>query len=446
MKIEKILFSLGILMIIYYIGMITAYKESPVYTTLVVNAAKVIVDFQENWRINTGLHPQGKHLQRYHKFEPNVGEGLITFKPEKSFAGHTLIAGFYVDDVGARIFDHEGNQWHGWDFKMRDFIGDKVDKLPFGKYQTFIHGIHLYENGDLLINLGGTALIKTDFCGNVLWSLKRRVHHALHVDEHGTIWTMSSKVQKKEIALIKPPIKDRTILKVSPEGKLLEEISLLDTIVNSGYEGLLSADKKNAVGSEPIENPFHTNDIEVLSSDMAKAFPLFKAGDYMVSIRNLNTIIVVDGETNKIKWTSTGVTIRQHDADFQPDGTITIYDNRSSAKNITKTKKDLIFGWSRIAKIHPMSQKVEASFQGTKENGFYSKARGKHQFLPNGNILVTQASYGRIFETTPEGEIVWEFMNQWDNDFASLSSEGFRFTDSYIASAPSCKEATAKAE
>ena len=36
---------------------------------------------------------------------------------------------------------------------------------------------------------------------------------------------------------------------------------------------------------------------------------------------------------------------------------------------------------------------------------------GNAQRLPNGNTLVCESSYGRFFEVTQEGEIVWEYVN-----------------------------------
>jgi hypothetical protein len=36
---------------------------------------------------------------------------------------------------------------------------------------------------------------------------------------------------------------------------------------------------------------------------------------------------------------------------------------------------------------------------------------GYAQRLPNGNTLITESSFGRFFEVTKEGEIVWEYVN-----------------------------------
>jgi len=35
---------------------------------------------------------------------------------------------------------------------------------------------------------------------------------------------------------------------------------------------------------------------------------------------------------------------------------------------------------------------------------------GYAQRLPNGNTLITESSFGRFFEVTKEGEIVWEYV------------------------------------
>ena len=36
---------------------------------------------------------------------------------------------------------------------------------------------------------------------------------------------------------------------------------------------------------------------------------------------------------------------------------------------------------------------------------------GSAQRLPNGNTLIAESSFGRFFEVTTEGEIVWEYVN-----------------------------------
>ena len=41
---------------------------------------------------------------------------------------------------------------------------------------------------------------------------------------------------------------------------------------------------------------------------------------------------------------------------------------------------------------------------------FFSPSMSSGQRLPNGNTLITEAYFGRIFEVTPEREVVWEYV------------------------------------
>lgn len=43
-------------------------------------------------------------------------------------------------------------------------------------------------------------------------------------------------------------------------------------------------------------------------------------------------------------------------------------------------------------------------------NRFYSPFISGMQRLPNGNTMITEGSHGRIFEVTPEHELVWEYV------------------------------------
>ena len=48
--------------------------------------------------------------------------------------------------------------------------------------------------------------------------------------------------------------------------------------------------------------------------------------------------------------------------------------------------------------------------------------------MPNGNTLVTEGNYGRIFEVTAENQIVWEFVNPFFfvNNFLGENNNTFR--------------------
>jgi len=56
---------------------------------------------------------------------------------------------------------------------------------------------------------------------------------------------------------------------------------------------------------------------------------------------------------------------------------------------------------------------------------------GKHEWLPNGNLLITEARKGRAFEIDPQGNIVWEFVNIVDNGYVGIVQEVHRLPATY---------------
>ena len=62
---------------------------------------------------------------------------------------------------------------------------------------------------------------------------------------------------------------------------------------------------------------------------------------------------------------------------------------------------------------------------------FYTDIMGKHQWLPNGNLLITESRQGRAFEINPQGEVVWEYMNYVDRRVVDLVEEVQRLPPEY---------------
>jgi len=58
-----------------------------------------------------------------------------------------------------------------------------------------------------------------------------------------------------------------------------------------------------------------------------------------------------------------------------------------------------------------VSRQIVWSFQSTLPTAFYSRYISGLQRLPNGNTLVCSGANGHLFEVTPEGEVVWEYVS-----------------------------------
>ena len=73
---------------------------------------------------------------------------------------------------------------------------------------------------------------------------------------------------------------------------------------------------------------------------------------------------------------------------------------------------------------------------GSGETPFYSWQRGKHQMLPNGNVLVTDAEQGRVFEAARDGGPVWERDMGWDADRNMIVTEARHLPPDFYPDGP----------
>jgi hypothetical protein len=127
---------------------------------------------------------------------------------------------------------------------------------------------------------------------------------------------------------------------------------------------------------------------------MAPKFPRFKAGQVLISLRHLDTIAVLDTDTDAVVWATRGPWCGQHDAQFLDNGHMLIFDNYGSPKS------------SRVLEYDPLTQAIPWSYSG---DPVLTRTRGQAQRLPNGNTLIAHAEVGLVLEVSREQEVVWSF-------------------------------------
>ena len=421
---DKIYFSLAVLGAVFIVGMLVGrYRLFPF--PIVSDAwqtAKQLVEVKVD-------EPSGLNPIAYANY------GVTKYSPEEIWRGPTLISGPFKDDSDwaqeLRLIDVDGNVLHRWtihpetlwDVSPHD---DPIRGTRNSKNRTYVHGAVLMSSGDVVFNFSHYALVRIDACSNVLWKIPHRAHHSVDTDDDGNFWVAGETWRTEPVARfsgLSTPFIEDIILKVSPDGEILREISLLDVLYDSGYEGLLfSGENKHR------REYTHMNDVEILSAKMAPDFDAFEAGDILVSLRNINSLLVIDSKSERVKWISPPVLIYQHDPDFLAGGYITSYDNRPNRLGHDAPE----FGGSRIVQIRPDFGEVEVIVSSTAKNEFDSSHGGKHQNLPNGNILIVEPERARIFEVNRAGDLVWSWVaDRWDNERAPEFLEGTRYPGSY---------------
>ncbi|NHZ85407.1 MAG: hypothetical protein GWP19_05950 [Planctomycetia bacterium] len=422
---HKVYFLISVFFLIFIYGtLVGRYQLFPF--KIIHNAKLAAEDWlkDDNYKQYANIRPE----QFIHPARDS-GNGVTINLTDKTYNGYTLITSMWDDVNGFKLIDMEGVEIHNWRVSYNSVfpVPDSTER-QITDWDVDIQGSVIYPNGDIVFNFNGKGLVKIDKNSDVIWKLKGDYHHSIFKDESGDLWipgreTLNDTVDK--FLLLYPPYYEDYICKISPTGKILEKFSLLEVFYNSGMESILFADGTYAT-QRKANDITHLNDIDILSSKLANHYPQFKAGDIMVSMRHLNLIMILDSDTRKIKWANTGPYISQHDPDFTPNGDIVVMDNRADDSD------GEILGGSRILKIDPLTRNINILYQSSVENKFYSNIAGKQQLLPNGNILIAEYDAGRVFEVTNNSEIVWTFINGYDDDEVYAITDAIRISKSYL--------------
>ncbi len=342
--------------------------------------------------------------------------GVTLHQPELSAAGLNLYSP--RESHRAFLLDMSGEVLHRWDVALeKDDSWQLVEPL---------------DDGSLLVVNANRRLLRIDRDSNIVWRLDHRVHHDVAVADTGEIFTLGRDEREVVHDGRSLPVLDDLILKLSPQGEILERLSLLDLFRDrvpeqrwtllAKWAASEAGQRQMAETSEgfgfslPNGSPadlFHTNSIEILERDIPG---VAGAGTLLISIRELSLVAIVDFDARRVDWTwGSGVVRRQHHPSQLANGNILIYDNLGGDE-----------GLSRIVELDPQTREVVWQYNGDPPDAFFSALRGGCQRLSNGNTLITESDRGRVFEIRPDGEVVWEFYNPVTRDGGSERSSIYR--------------------
>jgi hypothetical protein len=348
----------------------------------------------------------------------------------QAFQGLNLVTKVAAgQEISAEIIDMDGRQLHTWNidwFRIwpnPDHI--PKEKVPKSKPGTHIHGVSVLENGDLVFNFERLGLVRLDRDSNVVWRLPYQTHHSLYVHDDGNLWVCGQKRHTEPDARFPhrlPPFDEFTFLEVTPEGRIAEEWSVADILHENGLDGLLYLGSLDNDSTQVRGDLLHLNDVEPFPDSMEEDF--FERGDILVSLRNINTVFVFNRRSRKIKFICTGWFVRQHDPDFIDGNRFSVFDNNNIAPEDYGHQ-------SRIIIVSARTGASQTYFEGSRSSPFYTDIMGKHQWLPNGNLLITESRQGRAFEINRRGKVVWEYVNYVDQGIVGLVDEVQRLPSDY---------------
>lgn len=324
-----------------------------------------------------------------HAFDPaHATRGVSAPRPGRAAPGVNFYYPWAWGRGEAYLIDMEGRTL--WRWTLENYYR-RAGRRPWTEH------FELLPDGSVIVVTKDDAVVKLDRDSRVLWATPLRAHHDASVAFDGRIWALSH--ARRLVPAIHPtvPIEADAISVLSPAGKLLHEIPVLKLLERSGYGYLLPRLTEYPTPSDLVAlEVFHTNHVEVFDGAIASRSPLFRRGNFLVSIRNLNAIAIVDGETEKIVWLwGPGNLTYQHDPRLLADGHVLVFDNGTTR--------------SQVVEVDPVTNEVVWRY--APPAGFFSELQGAVQRLDGGNTLITETGTGWVREIDPGGGVVWRFAN-----------------------------------
>ena len=314
--------------------------------------------------------------------------GLIHYAPVACQRGYTL---FSTTRGGkdAYLIDMNGNVVHRW------------------HSEEGIHYAYLLDNGNLLCRtmppsdargveaVGGSSasLIELDWDGNVVWDYRNvMLHHDFERLPNGNtlalLWEplpdgLPEQVQGGYDVDFAPGMLGDVVREITPDGATVwewrswEHLDVAEDIISN---------------MEPRREWTHQNCLNVTPD-----------GDLLVSYRLTSTVGIVDRASGAFKWKwGPGELYQQHHPTWLDNGRVLIFDNGSHRRGASH---------SRIVEVDPATNEIHWQYRGMPAISFYSYNISSAERQPNGNTLICEGAPGRMFEVTPSGEVVWEYVN-----------------------------------
>jgi hypothetical protein len=315
--------------------------------------------------------------------------GLIHNSPALSYRGYTLFA--TNGGNHATLIDMDGQICHRWES------------------QEGIAYAQLLPNGHLLFRasppteeesgrgLGGasSALIELDWDGNKVWEYRNPwLHHDYERLLNGNTIVL---VWEELTAEFSDTIQGGQANEEEPGVMVADKIIEIDSDGNIVNEWSLW---QNLDVETDIICPLHGR----REWTHANSLKTTQDGDFLVSFRATNTVGIVSRETGEFTWKwGPGEVWHQHHATQLENGNILMFNNGAHARMPAER--------STLVEVNPETNEIEWQYIASPAMSFYSFHISSAERLPNGNTMTCEGAHGRMFEITPTGDIVWEYIN-----------------------------------
>ena len=322
--------------------------------------------------------------------------GVTYYNEEKSARGFTLFAP-QTGNGRVVLINMHGDVEHEWNLPIRP----GRDAVILNHGNLGYNGSHeksaeLYSAWDIW---HGGHFMEVTPGGDIVWEYEDIFHH------HDAQWLPNGHILYAAVAPI--DVKDGKGLFNSKVPLEMQQRPFSDVVREVNRKGEVVWEW-NAIEHLSVEDyPIH----ECFNIDNAKErlhWPMINGvhqhGKLVyLSLRTTSGIIAVNKETKNIEWElKYPFVAQQHDPSITPDETLICFDNG----NIRPSS----IHHSRIVEYDIKTKELVWSYADEMPPAFFSPYMGSVQRLWNDNTMICESAFGRIFEVTPEGETVWEYV------------------------------------
>lgn len=336
--------------------------------------------------------------------------GLTAHEPSKAQQGVTLYAPMWGDGT-VYLIDMEGNELHSWSTGFTP--GDYGYALPNGN--LFYNAKTPMEPGAFFPPFSifkGGAMQEIDWDGNVVWEHRDAAHHhdGRRTASGGAVYLTIEEVPASLVPKIQGGMPGTEY-----DGRMWS-----DRIVEVDAEGQVVWEWHAHEHLDPVKDAILESDLRNEWTHGNTIVPLDN-GDVIVSFRGISTIARIDRASGDLVWRlGSPLIYQQHDPSVLPNGNVLIFSNG------THRRHPLVF--SNVIEVEPETGNVVWDYRDpTSLGAFYSSYISGAQRLPNGNTLICEGVPGRLFEVTPEAEVVWEYINPHYSDVMAFGTNNSVF-------------------
>ncbi|THV84010.1 hypothetical protein D6D17_01833 [Aureobasidium pullulans] len=308
-----------------------------------------------------------------------------------------------LDSDVAYLIDIEGNEVHSW--KLPGRIGRHARILPNGNLavNTLRPSSKTTSDGGpfpfpFFNKYGGGVMSELDPQGTVVRQFEDEFghHDQHHFGDGRMLYTGLEPLSLEESAKVLGGV----------PGTEIDGITYADTINETDTNGNLIWQWRVSESLPRAEYPLQAHYTREHYPLINSVLPTRDGKHILASMRSVSAVVLIEKSTGNIVWKlGSEVLAQQHNATELENGNILIFDNGAYRNGESIT-------YSRAIEVSPATKEIVWDYRDKSQMlYFFTPFMGSAQRLANGNTMLCESAFGRLFEVTPDGYVCWEYIN-----------------------------------